>query len=220
MKKTPVQISLQDFPAELHAFLANTAVYDTSCHSGMNVFYSERGCYVKVGAKGSLTREADIARLFHRQQMGVEVLAYVSQGMDYLVTQAAEGEDCTHALSHPEQLCEALAQAMTFLHARPIADVPVSPCMAAYAGLLKPDTLIHGDFCLPNIILKDGRFHTFIDVGQAGAGDRHIDLYWVLWSLQYNLKTDRYTDCFLNLYGKGNYDPAILKMVVQTEARA
>ena len=67
---------------------------------------------------------------------------------------------------------------------------------------MKPDTFIHGDFCLPNIILDNWKFSTLIDLGFAGACDRHIDIYWVLWSLNHNLKTDRYTDYFLDLYGK------------------
>lgn len=68
--------------------------------------------------------------------------------------------------------------------------------------VLTADTLIHADACLPNVIHKAGRFSAFIDVGMAGVGDRHIDLYWAIWSLQFNLKTDAYTDLFLNQYGR------------------
>lgn len=83
--------------------------------------------------------------------------------------------------------------------------------------LLKCDTFIHGDACLPNYMQKDGQFSKFIDVGLGGKGDRHIDLYWALWSLQYNLKTDRYGELFLDLYGRENYDEEVMKVIAAFE---
>ncbi len=59
------------------------------------------------------------------------------------------------------------------------------------------DVLIHGDYCLPNVILDHFSFRSFIDVGNGGVGDRHFDLYWGLWTLRYNLKTDGTTNGFL-----------------------
>jgi kanamycin kinase len=83
---------------------------------------------------------------------------------------------------------------------------------------LKPTTLIHGDACLPNILCHEGSFSTFIDLGQAGAGDRHMDLYWAIWSLEYNLKTDHYTDYFLDQYGRNNIDFELLKVITAFES--
>ena len=83
---------------------------------------------------------------------------------------------------------------------------------------LKPTTLIHGDACLPNILCHDGSFSTFIDLGQSGAGDRHMDLYWAIWSLEYNLKTDRYTDYFLDKYGREYIDFELLKVITAFES--
>lgn len=37
--------------------------------------------------------------------------------------------------------------------------------------LLKDDTLLHGDYCLPNIILDNWQFKGFIDLDCAGVGD-------------------------------------------------
>lgn len=82
---------------------------------------------------------------------------------------------------------------------------------------LKADTLIHGDACLPNIICHEGNFSTFIDLGQAGVGDRHMDLYWAIWSLEFNLQTDDYTDYFLDLYGADAVDPDVLKLIAALE---
>lgn len=72
----------------------------------------------------------------------------------------------------------------------------------ANAKYLNADILLHGDFCLPNIMLDNWRFSGFIDLDGSGLGDRHIDLFWGIWSLQFNLKTDRYRSRFLDVYGR------------------
>ncbi len=36
--------------------------------------------------------------------------------------------------------------------------------------------LTHGDFCLPNIFLKDWAFSGFLDLGRSGAGDKWTDI--------------------------------------------
>lgn len=53
----------------------------------------------------------------------------------------------------------------------------------------------------------------FADRGLAGVGDKHVDIYWVLWSLKYKLKTDKYTDLFLDLYGRENFDLDMLRVI-------
>ena len=68
--------------------------------------------------------------------------------------------------------------------------------------LLRTDALLHGDYCLPNVILNDWRFSGFIDLGNGGVGDRHIDLFWGAWTLHFNLKTDKYRSRFLDAYGR------------------
>lgn len=87
----------------------------------------------------------------------------------------------------------------------------------AGAHLLKRDTLLHGDFCLPNVILKDWHFSGLIDVDGGGVGDRHIDLFWGVWSLRYNLKTDRYAARFLDAYGRDKIAPEMLCLISAIE---
>ncbi|MBQ6876192.1 MAG: phosphotransferase [Lachnospiraceae bacterium] len=89
--------------------------------------------------------------------------------------------------------------------------------MQANKHRLKCDTLIHGDACLPNLIMENGRFKSFIDFSLAGSGDRHIDLYWAIWSLQYNLGTEEYTDRFLDAYGREYVDEEMLQVVAAFE---
>lgn len=86
-----------------------------------------------------------------------------------------------------------------------------------YGDDLRSDTLIHGDCCLPNIILDDWSFSAFVDLGCGGVGDRHIDLFWCAWSLWYNLKTEKYTERFLDAYGRQNYDRDMLRVVAALE---
>ena len=80
-------------------------------------------------------------------------------------------------------------------------------------SILKCDTFIHGDACLPNLIVCGDNFKAFIDTGMAGVGDRHIDIYWALWSLEYNLKTDKYNELFKEIYGKEKIDDNKLKVI-------
>ena len=79
--------------------------------------------------------------------------------------------------------------------------------------LLKCDTLLHGDYCLPNVMLDNWRFTKFIDVGNGGIGDRHIDLFWGIWSLGYNVKSDAYRDRFLDAYGREDVEEEMLPII-------
>jgi len=83
--------------------------------------------------------------------------------------------------------------------------------------LLRADALIHGDYCLPNVMMKDWRFSGFIDVGNGGLADRHIDLFWGIWTLWFNLKTDRYTPRFLDAYGRDLVESDKLHIVAAHE---
>ncbi len=78
--------------------------------------------------------------------------------------------------------------------------------------LVKHDALLHGDYCLPNILLDDFKFTGFIDVGNGGAGDRHFDLFWGIWTLQYNLQTNAFMNRFLDGYGREKVDLDRLKL--------
>lgn len=82
---------------------------------------------------------------------------------------------------------------------------------------LKSDTLIHGDYCLPNVILNNWEFGGFIDVGYGGVSDKHIDLFWGVWTLFFNFKTDKYQDRFFDAYGRNNFDEEMLRVIAAAE---
>ncbi len=46
----------------------------------------------------------------------------------------------------------------------------------------------HGDYCLPNIFLEDGKVSGFIDIGDAGIGDKWRDISLCYRSLKHNLE--------------------------------
>ncbi len=60
--------------------------------------------------------------------------------------------------------------------------------------------LIHGDYCLPNVLVKDGRLSGLIDLGGAGLGDPQDDLAAGVWTLRYNYGQGHARE-FLDAYG-------------------
>ena len=82
---------------------------------------------------------------------------------------------------------------------------------------LQNDTLLHGDYCLPNIMLDNWRFSGFLDVGNGGVGDKHFDIFWGVWTLFFNLKTNAWYDRFLDAYGRDRVEPELLRTVAAFE---
>lgn len=222
MKKTETKIDISLFPEEIRHVFDGARIYDSSCSADMRVLYCDTGYYVKIAEKKKLQKEAEMARLFAERKLGPKLVSYICRDKDYMVSESAAGEDALHYLNNPEALCEALCGAMKHLHEQPIIDIPRSASMDAYGGnegggILRCDSLIHGDFCLPNVIFDKGKFSAFIDLGGAGVGDRHIDIFWLLWSLNYNLGTNKYADYVLDLCGRDKIDKNALKFVAEVE---
>lgn len=258
MERTPVTPILRDFPQEFHSLLAGP-VYDSSCSAEANVWFLDReeGFYLKSAAKGSLKAEADMTRYFHGKGLASEVVCYLSDTRDWLLTRRIPGEDCTHRLylEDPKGLCDTTASLLRRLHDTDPGGCPVTDRNALYlaeagenyrAGhfdkslfpeswccstpeeawqliqinrkYLNADTLLHGDYCLPNIMLDNWRFTGFIDLGSSGVGDRHIDIFWGLWTLFFNLKTNAWYDRFLDAYGRDGVEPEMLRTIAALEA--
>ncbi len=98
--------------------------------------------------------------------------------------------------------------------------------LTAGKHLLKNEVLIHGDYCLPNIMLDNWKFTGFIDLGQSGIGDRHIDLFWGRWTIGFNLAQDgrlseseikRYGERFLDAYGRDKINTDALSVIAAAE---
>ena len=83
-------------------------------------------------------------------------------------------------LSDPIKLAKLLAKAMNMVHLK-----------------YEEKTFVHGDFCLPNILVKDDEIVGIIDTCHAEFNDPWIDYAWCIWSYEYNLKTNIYTPILL-----------------------
>lgn len=69
----------------------------------------------------------------------------------------------------------------------------------------------HGDYCLPNVMLRQSAPDTvqlagFIDCGRAGIADRHQDLALGMRSIAHNFGP-RWVSTFLDAYGLAEPDP-------------
>lgn len=256
MKRIPINVNLKDFPEEFHRFLEQAAVFDSSCSREAKVYFLDLdgGLYLKRSGKGSLKKEALMDDYFHRKGLGApEVVRYLEEEQDWLLTSRVAGEDCTHAeyLADPKRLCDLLAVKLRELHETDFSDCPVKDHTANYLAtaernyrngqfdlsffdenstpeeawrilqdgksLLKTDTLLHGDYCLPNVMLDNWQFSGFIDLGNGGVGDRHVDLFWGAWTLNFNLGTDEFRTRFFDAYGRDKIDADALKVVAAAE---
>lgn len=222
MELKAIEINTDQYPKELLPYLEGKQVFDSSCSEEARVLFidAEEGYFLKMAPKGSLKAEALMLKYFYDLGLAPEVLQHLTSDQDYLLSKKALGTDCTeqYILDQPERLVDVLASSMLMLHGLDTKDCPLESqeYIDKIEGLAA-DVIIHGDFCLPNILLDRWQFSAFIDLGGAGLGDRHIDIYWALWSLAYNLKTDRYRDRFKDAYGRQLIQEDILDAIARVE---
>lgn len=258
MQRKLITPDLNMFPAAFHALLLNATMYDSSCSPEARVYFidKDQGYYLKSAPKESLRKEAELTAYFHKKQLATNVLSYLSDEKDWMLTERVIGEDCTHPmyLDDPKRLCDMTATLLRTLHETDFAGCPVLNHTANYLAtvernyangsydkesfpdsfgyasaedaiavareyghLLKTDSLLHGDYCLPNIMLNNWEFSKFIDLGNGGVGDRHVDLFWGVWTLFYNLKTNAYASRFLDAYGRDKVERDMLKVIAACE---
>ncbi len=63
----------------------------------------------------------------------------------------------------------------------------------------------HGDYCLPNVMFREGRLSGYIDLGYAGVGDRYLDLVAARGTIRRNLD-EAWIGPFFEAYGLGEPD--------------
>jgi kanamycin kinase len=140
------------------------------------------------------------------------------------LTEKIHGDDCIAAkyLDQPVKLCDTLAERLSTLHRLDFTDCPVQNHTEPYLTLAE-DNKRSGKFdddMLPKGIksAEDAwAFSGFIDLGYAGVGDRHVDVFWGIWSLGFNLKTDKYRERFIEVYGRHKVDEDVLRLVAAIE---
>jgi len=258
MELKPIEVDISTYPTELHSLLSSGKLYDSSCSPEAQVIFIDKdyGYFLKSAPKGKLEREAINMRYFHRKGLSANVLSYMSNTKDWLLSEKIQGEDCISAmyLEQPTKLCDTLAERLNILHSLDFEGCPMQnhtkwyldsaknnkqmgtynkehfpdsfgytseeaawTVVKAHSKILKNDTLLHGDYCLPNIILDNWQFAGFIDLDNAGVGDKHVDVFWVIWSLYFNLHTHKYRARFIDAYGRDKIDEDILRIVAAVE---
>ena len=258
MKKTLLKQIPNEIPQDIYRLIFSAKIYDSSCSSQAKVYFIEKddGYYLKCSDKGTLEKERKMTEYFSIKGIGAEVLSYISDDKDWLLTTAILGEDCVYEeyLMNPKRLCDTIAYELRRLHETDYTDCPIPNRTAEYLAeaernyytekydsshfpdsfgyhsakeaydvlmegkeALQSKVLLHGDYCLPNIILNNWKLSGFIDVGSGGVGDRHIDIFWGIWTLWYNLKTNQYRERFLDAYGRDKVDESILKIIAAVE---
>lgn len=258
MKKTLLNKIPDEIPQDIWRFISGANIYDSSCSPEAKVYFIDKGngYYLKCSGRGMLKKESRMTRYFCEKRLGAQVLNYISDDCDWLLTAAVIGEEGVHEgyLTEPKRLCDTIAYELRKLHETDYTGCPVMDRTAEYLAVAEnnyctgnydksqfPDSfgyrsakdaydvlakekdalqskvLLHGDYCLPNIILNSWKLSGFIDVGYGGVGDRHIDIFWGVWTLWFNLKTNKYCGRFLDAYGRDKADESILKIIAAAE---
>jgi aminoglycoside phosphotransferase len=116
-------------------------------------------------------------------------------GDDWLLTREVTGVPLYHASVgwEPARVARRFGEILREIHSTDSTGCPF--------GERKPGhVLIHGDYCLPNVLVEDGRLTALVDLGQSGLGDPRDDLAAGLWTLHYNFGHG-YAPDFLDAYG-------------------
>jgi len=151
---------------------------------------------VYVKRAGDLQDEHDRTVWMAGRLPAPEVLGlFHAFGDDWLLTRAMPGVPL-HDPSlgwDPSIVARRLGEILRDIHA-----VDATGCTFGRPG--KGHVLIHGDYCLPNVLVEDGRLSGLIDLGGAGLGDPQDDLAAGVWTLQNNYGPGHARE-FLDAYG-------------------
>ena len=116
-------------------------------------------------------------------------------GDDWLLTHAVRGQPLNDRSIPwtPEAMAARLGEILRGLHSTDGTGCPFGEAGPGHV-------LVHGDYCLPNVLVEDGELSALVDVGGAGLGDPQVDLAAGVWTLQYNYGPG-HARAFLDSYG-------------------
>jgi aminoglycoside phosphotransferase len=170
--------------------------------------------YVKRAAH--LADERDrLAWLSGRWPVPEVVGFHRAAGDDWLLTREVPGVPLYHPSIGlpPAGVARVLGEILREVHRTEAVGCPF--------GTAKPGhVLIHGDYCLPNVLVAGAppQLSALIDVGQAGLGDPRDDLAAGVWTLQYNYGPGVARE-FLDAYGAPQMTDAQIEHLRRRYAR-
>jgi len=180
--------------------------------SGDTVFLFENRYVLKCSNDGEkLKREKEKTNWLRQYIPSVESVCFTEENNRYYYLRTALQGDTLIAerfMHDPEVLTDVLADVIGILRSLDQKECPFASLES------KGDDFVHGDLCLPNTFVNGrNEFIGFIDVENAGKGDRWHDYAWLLWSMEYNLQTTKYHDVLLKkcgiMFDRGKYEKYI-----------
>jgi kanamycin kinase len=150
--------------------------------------------YVKRAA--NLEGERDRLVWLHGRLPVPELVGFFhAAGDDWLMTRELKGVPLYHPSVGwpPSRVARVFGEILRSIHA---SDATGCPFGVARRG----HVLVHGDYCLPNVLVSEGELSALVDVGAARLGDPRQDLAAGVWTLQYNFGPGHARE-FLDAYG-------------------
>ena len=204
------------FPETINKYVNNlTYTIDKIGRSEDEVYIFEEKYILKVSVdKKRLVREKErIDFLEFNNIPGSKSICYIEEnGKCYYLRTCINGESLISKrfINDPDLLVNVLVKVVKVLRVLDSINCPFKS--TDNIG----NDFVHGDLCLPNIFVnEDNEFIGFIDLDNSGLGDKWYDYSWLLWSLEYNLKTNKYNSILLDKlkleFNKEKYDMYIPK---------
>ena len=125
-----------------------------------------------------------------------EVVGFVrANGDDWLLTREIPGVPLYDASLgwEPPRVARRFGEILRAIHSVDVSECP-------FGAAAESHVLIHGDYCLPNVLVQEGGLAGLVDMGRAGRGDPRDDLAAAFWTLHYNYGHGFAPD-FLDAYG-------------------
>ena len=188
-----------DFPIEIKNIIGNLKYKeDTTGRSGDKVYIFEDKYVLKISNnKERLLREKERIDFLDKCNIPSikSILFFEENNKSYSLMTYLKGYNLVDKrfINNPELLIDVLVNVIKVLRSIDNYNCPFKSTDN------EGNDFVHGDLCLPNIFVDDNNnFIGFIDLDNSGLGDKWYDYSWLLWSLSYNLKTDKYNKLLLD----------------------
>lgn len=175
----------------------------------------------------SLERESSILKWIDERVPTPNLLYYgVQDGNEFQLTTEVTGIPTYQVeTTEREHAVKALGEALRMIHSLDPSGCPIDNRISNRLKQLQengvdtshlkdqPDEILvftHGDYCLPNIIIKEGELSGVIDWDYAGLADPYADFASCIWSMGYNYgleeTAERWEPYFFMVYGLDDID--------------